>query len=168
MKKILSIILLMLVMIITGCGDEEVAEKVQEPQIIHVPADELQELFLKVTPKTTLEEFKKYVANTKLYLNEDRYDFKVAFRESDARFKYGTSGDYLIVYFNKDWTLSHTQYYRNETSCEAFMISGNTPEDKAEYYVESIYDRNKKENCVAAVTALHSAVNYNAYKVEKK
>lgn len=87
----------------------------------NLPADKLQELFLQIPSKATKEEIEAYAAANGLYLNKDRYDWKLAFQESDARFKHNSGGDSLTLLFEKDWALKTATYYYSKTKYHALI-----------------------------------------------
>ena len=164
MKKLIALAMAT-AFLFSGCSEiKPVVMEVPPPQKKQIPVpetslptDKLQELFLQITPKTTKEEIEAYVAANGLYINKDRYDYKIAFRESDATFKRGTSGDAVTVSFNKDWSLKYGEYFHGENYCHAFIISGTTPDDRANYMFRNRW--NKEEEFVpTAVTALRLAV----------
>lgn len=162
MREIIVVAVIVAICLVRGYGGGE-EEKPVPPKNIEqekpVPQNKVQELFLKLTPKTTREEFEAYVAAANLVLNKDNYDYKAAFTESDARFKRGTErGDYVQVSFNKGWTLNIAKYFNQKTWCSAFIISGNTPDDKATYSFEDIKN-NVKESCAGALQALVKTVH---------
>lgn len=117
--------------------------------------DDLQQLFLKLTVTTTQEEFENYVAATNLFLNKDRLDCKVAFRETDAYFKRGTGGDYVWVAFDSAGVLSTAQYFNSETMREAVM--GNF-DGRAEYMCVDL-NTGQWEDCAGINIALTRTVN---------
>lgn len=160
MREIIVVAVIVAICLVRGYGGEEEKPASQNatPEI-KVPADDLQRLFLKLTPKTTREEFENYISSTQLYMNKDNYEYKVAFRESDAYFKRGTSGDAVTVSFTKDWNLNIGEYFYSDTLCYAYVISGKTPDAKASYKFKDGWTGEQKES-VSALTALWSAVNH--------
>lgn len=159
MREVIVVAVLVIICLVRGYGGGEPEAPKNEVQEIKVPADDLQRLFLKLTPKTTRDEFEGYVSGTQLYLNKDNYEYKVAFNKSDAAFKRGTSGDAVTVSFNKDWQLEYGEYFNGAAMAQAFIISGATPEDKVSYMFKDVWTQEEK-SCVSALTALWSAVNH--------
>lgn len=160
MREIFWALVVLLICLVRGCSSDEKPVTQEVKQYVKVPADELQSLFLKLTPQTTNTEFEDYVKNAKLYLNkENNYSYKVAFRESDARFKRGTSGDALSVSFNKDLHLNIADYFCGETSRHAYIVSGDNPDAPAKYSYTIKSGSYDTKSTPAAIGALSTVVN---------
>lgn len=139
MKKIILICLSVL-LLSCGCSSGKAEETVSQNDVekidVVIEYDAIQNLFLSLTPDTTIEDIEKYVDDYSLFLNIIPYNgskedsYKIAFEEDVTKKSHAKAGDYIEINFSQ---------VNNEFMNATYVLLDNN-QKKALYYVDGVYD----------------------------
>ena len=124
-KLVLAFMFMIFFAFLLGCGNDV-------PTTIKYEDMKLQNLFAQITFRIRAADIENYIVANELkytrkeYNHGDNIVYKVAFTDSDALQRYGTSGDNVEIEFNYDGSLLHAEYCNSHNYMVALLYNYGT------------------------------------------
>lgn len=137
MKKLCVFLLMLFSVFSIGCGNnasdtpkhEDTKSEIKEEKPIVY--DKLQNLFAQLNFNVRADDIENYVAANNLEYTKEKYHvdeikYKIALTPTDAKQRYGTSGDNVEITFNKGGNFLYAEYVKSTSSMIAILYNYGT------------------------------------------